>query len=408
MGSASHIDWNSGTYRSGAQHPSQKIVVAGDWAAIRRFDGVTGGVYGDLLPLLRECDLRIVNLESPLTDSGAPIWKDGPNLCAHPKAIGALQVVPFQVACLANNHVMDLGVDGLSSTLKTLADARIASVGAGMNPGEAYQPLSIQCGNLKVGIVNFCEGEDCTAAIDRADDGAGVFGWDVERAANSVIELRETNDVVLAIVHCGREYAPVPPPYVVASFRRLAAAGATAVIGHHPHVPQGVEIHNGCPIFYSLGNFVFDQPVDSYFRKTGYLVILEIAKSGINQFRMVPYHIESEQLRLLTGDEAVAFLNDLRRVSEVFERNVDVEEVWNAFLDSVGIEGLERTENRRTHQLEPIERQYAALRNRFVTPAHRELWIGITNRIVAGNIGSSPEWARSLVDEWKSRPDILK
>ena len=62
---------------------------------------------------------------------------------------------------------------------------------------------------------------------------------------------------MLVIFHGGREYAPCPPPYVVNALRRFARAGACAVVAHHPHVPQGIEIVEGVPIAYSQGNFVF-------------------------------------------------------------------------------------------------------------------------------------------------------
>ena len=107
--------------RSGVHRPNRRncatILVAGDWAPIRAFDPVVRAnpeaVYGDLLPLLREADLRIVNCECALTSVATPVWKSGAVFKGAPEHVKGLTAVPFEVACLANNHVLDYGVAGL-------------------------------------------------------------------------------------------------------------------------------------------------------------------------------------------------------------------------------------------------------------------------------------------------------
>ena len=403
-----HIDWNTGTYLSDStQPPEVRVTVAGDWAPILGFaDRLIEdpqAVYGDLLPDLQHSDLRIVNLESPLTDSERPTWKDGPNLRGRPAAIAGLTAVPFDVACLANNHVFDFGPGGFEDTTRLLSQAGISTVGAGLSPQVAFAPLVVPVKGMRLGIVNFCEGEDYTGARD----GPGVFGWEVERAAHTVQTLANEVDTVIVIAHCGREHTPLPPPYVVEAFRRIAEAGAHAVIGHHPHVPQGIEIHGGCPILYSVGNFVFDQSVDLFYRKAGYLVELHLSGSDLG-FRLIPYRIGAHGLQKMVEPTRRWFLDRLRQASEPLGSAQDVRAAWAAFIDQRGEEGLQAELARMVTGQELSRKQWAALRNRFVTPAHRELWIEAATRAIEGQMGQAPEWARDLVEEWLTRPDLQK
>ena len=217
------------------------ILVAGDWAPIRAFDAVVRhdpeAVYGDLLPSMRSADLRIVNCECALTSATTPVWKSGAVFKGAPEHVEGLTAVPFDVACLANNHVLDYGVRGLADTLRLLARHGVQTVGAGLTEEDACAPLSLTTNGVRVHVVNVSEGEDLTAARG----GPGVFGWDIGRACDLLRRCKRRGGIVLAIGHCGLEYVPFPPPYVVEAFRAMADAGADVVIGHHPHVPQGIE-----------------------------------------------------------------------------------------------------------------------------------------------------------------------
>ena len=227
--------------RSRAKSSPATVLVASDWAPIRAFEPIIRdapeSIYGDLLPVLRRADLRIVNCECALTSASAAVWKSGAVFKGEPAHVAGLTAVPFDIACLANNHVLDYGVAGLRETLRVLARAGIHSVGAGLTEAQALAPLSVLVNGQPIHIVNLSEGEDLTASTG----GPGVFGWDIALAAAQTRALKKIGGVVIVIAHCGLEYVPFPPPYVVAAFRALIEAGADCVIGHHPHVPQGIE-----------------------------------------------------------------------------------------------------------------------------------------------------------------------
>ena len=264
-------------------------------------------LYDDLLPLIQSTDLRIVNLEAPLSERGVPIAKDGPKMRIKPSAVAGLAEVPFDLACLANNHIMDYGTTGLRDTLDHLTQRGIRSVGAGLTPEQAFAPVIMEARGLRLGIVNFCEGEDGTGS----STGPGTFGWEPDRVIRAVSELIGDADVVMVIAHVGREYAPVPPPYVQRLFRSIADAGADLIVGHHPHVPQGFEIYSGTPIIYSLGNFIFE-PWGSTFVHRGMLLSVGIREGAVSGFRLIPYAIDDRGVHGLAPHERAWFFEQLR------------------------------------------------------------------------------------------------
>ncbi len=202
------MDWRQGCWeRTGAPAAKAEIMIASDWAPIRNFAPVIArdpeAVYGDLLDELRRADLRIVNLECPLTNRGAPACKSGSLLRGRPADVRALSAVPFEAATLANNHVFDYGVAGFQETCRVLRAHGIRAAGAGLTGKEACRPLRLNVKGLKLAIVNFSEGEDLTAAAA----GPGVRGWK-STPSSAGARGAPTVDLVLAIGHCGLNTSP--------------------------------------------------------------------------------------------------------------------------------------------------------------------------------------------------------
>jgi hypothetical protein len=221
-------------------------------------------------------------------------------------------------------------------------------------------------------------------------------------------EAKQQADIVLAIYHGGREHAPLPPQYVVDGLRKAAEAGATAVIAHHPHVPQGIEIHHGVPIVYSQGNFVFWQPEPVYHRHVGYLVHLEFAGDQLVKLELSPYKIEAGGLSLLKEAEKDCFMKQLHEVSLLLADPEAVKDVWNAFVDRVGVQGMvARLQSDLDKIAEDVPAGTARLFNMFFTSAHNELFLNGLKRAATGQIGDSPEWAQQLVERWLTEPITL-
>jgi poly-gamma-glutamate synthesis protein (capsule biosynthesis protein) len=387
-----------------AQTPSARVLVASDWAPIRAFDPIVRddpeAVYGDLLPVLRRADLRIVNCECALTSAATPVWKSGAVFRGEPAHVKGLTVVPFEVACLANNHVLDYGVAGLRESLRVLHRHNIKTVGAGLTDEQAHAPLTLTVNTQTIHIVNISEGEDLTASLG----GPGVFGWDIPRATALVRQCKKRGGVVIAIAHAGLEYVPYPPLYVVSAFRAMVDAGADCVIGHHPHVPQGIERWRGQPILYSLGNFVFYQQTSLYHRKIGFCVSLQCEGRRVTAVDLHPYRITDTGLRVLDATEQVSFRRGLARISRPFKTAAGPANAWEAWLACYGEKGFRAEVLGILEKMTTDPQKGAAMfRNRITTMQHTELWRTFLTRMMDGRKRGYSREAHRTVEEYFSK-----
>jgi poly-gamma-glutamate synthesis protein (capsule biosynthesis protein) len=383
------------------------VLVASDWAPIRAFEPIIRdapeSIYGDLLPVLRRAHLRIVNCECALTSADSAVWKSGAVFKGEPAHAAGLAAVPFDVVCLANNHVLDYGVAGLRETLRVLARARIHTVGAGLNDAQALAPLSLRVNGQAIHIINLSEGEDLTAT----GGGPGVFGWDIGLAAAQARALKTLGGIVIVIAHCGLEYVPFPPPYVVGAFRALIESGADCVVGHHPHVPQGIEWWQGRPIVYSLGNFVFFQPTTLHHRKIGFCVSLRCEGGAVSAVELHPYRIGETGLRRLAPAEAEAFGADLTRLSRPFRTGAGPSRAWNAWLEYYGEAGFRAEVTGILEKMAADPRKAAAMfRNRITTMQHVEHWQTFLTRMVDGGRRDYSRADYELVEEYFTRQTV--
>ncbi|MCP4133064.1 MAG: CapA family protein [bacterium] len=399
-----NINWEEGSWQApGKAGAGAEIMITADWAPIRDFDSLISespeSVYGDLLPELKKADLRITNLECPLTDTGDGIWKSGSVLKGMDRHVGGVSAVPFEVVTMANNHVFDYGLDAFNNTGSLLTQNNIAAVGAGLSTEEAEKPLVVNINNLKIGIINFSEGEDLTDTGD--GEGPGVFGWHIDRVCELTAELKKEVNAVIVICHGGLEYIPFPPPYIANAFQRVADAGADLVVGHHPHVPQGMQIYKGVPLCYSLGNFVFFQQTDLFYRKIGYMVKAGISQEGLSAIRLLPYEILPDRLSLLKENKLKKFMETFRLISEPLDANSGILDAWNAFLKYYGTEGFRKEIGSiMTRFDEELQKGAAMFRNRMTTLQHRHHLIDLMTRIMEGTLDDAPEWALELTDLW--------
>lgn len=404
--STGRINWETGTWEHpNGGKPAAEIAITGDWAPIREFSGTIlddpETVYGDLLPVLRDSHLRMVNLECPLADSDTPIHKSGAVLKGASGHIDGLTTVPFEIATLGNNHVFDHGTDAFVRTRDLLRQNGIQSTGAGLSRAEAQKPLQVAVNGVKIGIISFSEGEDLTAATREKP---GVFGWEIDRVIDIVKELRSDVHVVIVICHGGVEYIPFPPPYLTNALQRIAESGADLVIGHHPHVPQGVQIYKGVPICYSLGNFVFFQPTDLQYRKIGYLVKAGVSTDGVNAIRIIPYEIGPEHLMLLKEEKLRRALKKLDALSAPLSRTEGITDAWHGFLKYYGISGFKDEMTNIMDRLDIDRPKGAAMfRNRLTTPQHYHHLTDLMTRIMDGTLESAPAWASTFVTEYLTR-----
>ena len=369
-----------------------KFLFASDLAPIRHFAPLMKArpeaVYGDLLPLLERSDYNIVNLESPLWTAEKFITKSGAAFAGEPAHVGALTAGCFRAAVCANNHTFDSGAEGFFRTLELLEAKGIAAVGAGEDLQQARQELVIDVQGIKTALFTISEGEDMMGA---GQGKPGVRPWEPEILARDIRAARSRYDVILVSAHCGLEYQPYPSFYVYEAFKLWAEAGADMILGHHPHVPQGMTCFGKTPAYFSLGNFVFYQPVRLLHRKTGYLVEMELAKNGIVSHRKIPYRITDEGVRLLSKQETLDFEALFEKLSAPLQNEASAREAWHAVLAYNGKTGFEKELEKILQTLrETPEKGAAMLRNRVSCIQHSSQWLDGMTRIADGSIDSAP------------------
>jgi poly-gamma-glutamate capsule biosynthesis protein CapA/YwtB (metallophosphatase superfamily) len=238
--------------------------------------------------LLGAADLTIGNLESALGDGGRAQAK-GYTFLAPSESAEVLAQSGFDILSLANNHAMDYGAQTLLDAIDLLKTQGIAGVGAGADADQAYAPLLIEVGDIRVAFLAFVDvpvevrGFD-TRTWTATEMKAGVAWAEPEQIRSGIEAARAIADLVIIMLHSGYEYisAPSPPQQLAAHY--AIDAGADLVIGHHAHVLQGVEFYGDGVIVYGLGNFAFE---DGGVNDSG-LMHIWLDPEGVRSLEFVP------------------------------------------------------------------------------------------------------------------------
>ncbi len=200
-------------------------------------------------------DFAIGNAEGPITVSPVVYFPEATWSYNAQPAAAALAAAGFDALGLSNNHSYDRGPSGLADTIQYAREAGLRPFGAGMNVQDAAAPLLIETTHGAVAVLGF--GEEWRFGRVAGPGQPGTVPFTAEAIARGkTLAAAAGARWTVAYVHWGENYS-----YVTAEQRRVAAAFADAgydlVVGHHPHVPQEVDLIDGMPVLYSLGNFVF-------------------------------------------------------------------------------------------------------------------------------------------------------
>ena len=211
--------------------------------------------FRKIAPFLSTADISFVNLESPFSDRG-PYYDDGLIFHAAPDAVQGLILAHVTIASTANNHSRDCGPHGVEFTVNWLRCNGIQPVGSGDSEAEGHRGVVIERNGIRFGFLAYTFDQkngnwrDLDARIAMADPAC---------LPNDVAAMRKRADVVVVSMHSGVEYEPKPTKAQIEFAHAAIDSGALLVVGHHPHVIQPEEQYKGGVIYYSLGNFVFDQ-----------------------------------------------------------------------------------------------------------------------------------------------------
>jgi poly-gamma-glutamate synthesis protein (capsule biosynthesis protein) len=282
------------------------MIFAGDLNLSNRFEQYTGANEQFAFTEWQEIgpvDAQMANLENPVTFSTDSSDKKYV-FRMHPRYLTMIKKAGISIVNCANNHVGDFGCAGIIETLHWLDSLGFQHVGAGRTSSEARKPVVVSFHHKTVGILGF--GGDgihyaCPSAAGTVPRDQSVIIHDVRALAGKV-------DLVVVNFHWGDENAIVPNDAQIRLAHAVIDAGADLIVGHHPHVVQGIEYYKKGVIAYSLGNFVFGGNANEINSETIVLKI-EVEKDS---WRCKPVPVMVVQWKPQPADSAKA-----RRVLEL-------------------------------------------------------------------------------------------
>lgn len=297
--------------------------------------------------ILRVADMAIGNLEAPFATKGIKFEKKY-NFKVPPQYATGLVDAGFDVLNLANNHTMDYGVEALVSTLHTLDSLKLPYSGAGMNKEQALNPAILEYNGIKVAFIG------CSLTFPSefwaTKDSPGTYSPQETELVNMIKHCEELSDYTVVSFHWGGEGRTTPKQYQKEFAHLSVDAGADLIIGHHPHVLQGVELYRNKLIAYSLGNFAFG----SYTRRSKDSAILKVylTSNGLLYARLIPisvYNYEvSFQPRVLKRKKADDVIKHVQQISLHLNKNKNI-------VTKEGIIWGDRTINPELQQFVTIE-----------------------------------------------------
>jgi poly-gamma-glutamate capsule biosynthesis protein CapA/YwtB (metallophosphatase superfamily) len=265
--------------------------------------------------ILRKADVAFANLEAPFTLTGTKFDKRF-TFKVPPKYAGGLIKAGFDVVTLANNHMLDYGLEGLSNTIKTLDSIGVAFCGAGLNLKQAREPALIERNGFRIAVLGYSM--TFPQEFWATDSHGGTCYPHYDYMKKSIQQCDSLADFTIVTFHWGSELKNYPKKYQKDYAYLAIDNGADLVLGHHPHVLQGLEIYKNRLIAYSLGNFSFA----SYSAKATESIILKthLSEAGLFYAKVIPISVNNSEVAFqpkpLTGAAADTVMAHLINFSE--------------------------------------------------------------------------------------------
>ena len=271
--------------------------------------------FGDVL---KRGEIVFANLECPVTDQNGETQSLKSNVifCAPPGATTSLRRAGVTVVSTANNHAFDYGFKGLRETIKFLNQGSINFSGTVTDSGAEFTPVIIERNKIRIGIIAYTQ----TVNMVRGTKSGLISVFDSARAQREIGTLKDSVDFVLASYHGGDEYKDVSGKSAEREMKLLADFGANVVLGHHPHVPQGIEMYHGCLIFHSLGNAVFNQP-QRFWTQRSFAALVGFEKGNeqkkISSIELIPFRPGYQPTTDLNTDDIQKLMDRIQTLSTI-------------------------------------------------------------------------------------------
>jgi len=301
-------------------------VMLGSWVVAHLDSSGSTYPFAATKHILHAADFAIANLEAPFTDRGEQVKDKQFTFRVPPKHARGLKESGFDILHLANNHILDFGPEGLFDTMATLDSLSLFYVGAGENIETAFAPVIVECENankekLRFGFLGFSMTHPEEFYAGKNKPGTAFPFW--ERYIAALDSLAPKVDIMVVSFHWGAEKMITPKAYQIDMAHVAIDRGADIVIGHHPHVLQGLELYRPRPtarqglIAYSLGNFAFGSYSPS--SRTSVILKCVVDAGGVLYARCLPINVFNDEVefqpQLLQGETATAVIDSLNALS---------------------------------------------------------------------------------------------
>ena len=284
----------------------------------------------ELVKILNKSDVRIFNLETPLIDKETPIKKCGPVLGINRSVISGIKSINPTFLTLANNHIMDHGLEGLNTTINTLKENDIDFGGVGCNLQEAKKILIKEIDGFKLGIYVCVEHEFSVAT----EFSAGANPFDPLESYDDIKSASKLCDYLIVLYHGGKEYYPYPSPILQKVCRKFVNCGANLVVCQHSHCIGTEETYKNKKIIYGQGNFLFDM-INKIEHDNSLLISVNIDKSSkLEDIEYIVLSKKQNVIRLADSNISKKVLDEFKTRSKKIEDEKFIKENYSNFAYS--------------------------------------------------------------------------
>lgn len=315
--------------RASADTESIHLVFAGDIL----LDGYVGeqiAKYGvnypflKVAPVFKKADMVFANLETPVSTRGTASQKTF-TFRSKPETLGGLVYAGIDGVTLANNHILDYGQTAMLDTLIHLDRKGIGHTGAGVNVQEAFKPYVKTIQGKKIAVLGVSRVLASPSWYAGPNTPGAASAYKPEPLLSEIKKVSKTNDFTVVYIHWNQEFKDYPEAYARSLAKQMIDSGADMIVGAHSHCLMGIEYYKHKPIYYSLGNFVFNRSTRGGDKTLHSMLLnIELKDSGISG-RITPVKIVAGQPNFMGSDYNAAAIQRLNKLS------------YNAKIDAAGV-----------------------------------------------------------------------
>jgi len=295
-----------------------KLMAVGDISLKTRGDKHP---FDNIKQVFENKDILFGNLETVLSTQGGKA-KKAVLLYSPSEKVSYLKDADFDVLNIANNHILDMGIEGFKNTISTLSENNLVFIGAS---NSEYGPDHIirQSNGINFGFIGYTAGyrrfPQRNIPVNRAKE---------DKIFVDIASLKPECDFIVVSLHWGIENVPYPSPGQIGLAHKLVERGATLILGHHPHVIQGIEEYKNGLIAYSLGNFQFDPEVSQSKTRNSIILSVSFNKDKFIDYSIIPIMIDEDFLpRTIQGKEKDKLLHFVTEISRPIS-NGSITNTW--------------------------------------------------------------------------------